>query len=294
MRNKKKKKKLKYFPLNSPFFSTLQPPLHLGSTWRWRMGTLCLFCSFLFTFFPHSNVGYFPLNADTHKPSNRLSYGQQSLRTFSQGTTLQEQTAPEWVPHGRGVLTKICCLWPTFHGQEFLPESSPGWAFHGVTGNICLLCEPFMAFRAGICSSSVLHALQGNLCSGIWSILSPAPHLLHWHLCLQGGVLCQTFLLLSHRCYSIFLTFLKYVSMEVLPTPLISSAWTAMGQSWSQLKQTLSSMGELLSSSYRNCLCSPSKSNAVSSILVSLRYHIWTKCSLVHLSIRSSNQENRC
>lgn len=100
-------------------------------------------------------------------------------RSFSQGTTLQEQTAPEWVPHGRGVLTKICCLWPTFHGQEFLPESSPGWAFHGVTGNICLLCEPFMAFRAGICSSSVLHALQGNLCSGIWSILSPAPHLLH-------------------------------------------------------------------------------------------------------------------
>lgn len=41
-------------------------------------------------------------------------------RSFSQGINLQEETAPAWVPHGTGFLTKTCCLWTAFHGQQLL------------------------------------------------------------------------------------------------------------------------------------------------------------------------------
>lgn len=93
-----------------------------------------------------------------------------------------------------------------------------------------------------------VHPPFSMCCRAISALASGAPypcplHLLHWCLCLQGCVLCQTFLLLSHRCCSIFLNFLKYVIMEALPTSLISSA---LDSNWNKFCQTREQLLSLL------------------------------------------------
>lgn len=107
-------------------------------------------------------------------------------------------------------------------GKSSYQEPSPGWALHGVTENRCLL----------LCGT--LHGLQGGClpllsspCTAGQSLLwhlehFTAPQLL-WCLCLQGCVLCHVFVLLSHRCCSIFLLFLKCYHRGTT-TPLIYSA----------------------------------------------------------------------
>lgn len=155
-------------------------------------------------------------------------------------------TAPVWVlftrynpsdfssmgpPAREAFPAKICCLWPTFHGQQFLPGAFSRVRYPwGHREHMPVVCCP--SWSPGRVSTppqfSVCCRAISALASGAPSP-SPPPQILHWHLCLQGCVLCQTVLLLSHRCCRGFLPFQKYVITGALPTLFISSALDSNG-----------------------------------------------------------------
>ncbi|KAK4810807.1 LOW QUALITY PROTEIN: hypothetical protein QYF61_008779 [Mycteria americana] len=120
---------------------------------------------------------------------------QYRYRSFPWGTVLQEQTAPVWVPHRvTGPARRPAPVWAPLHGPQILPGNllqhgllSTGCSFlQGMS--ICCGVGSSVGCRVDICSTTVLHGLQGdkllhhglryrlqgNLCSGTWSTSSPS------------------------------------------------------------------------------------------------------------------------
>lgn len=141
------------------------------------METPCLCCSFLFTFFPHPSVGYFPLNADVHKPPKwalPMAYRSSGTapawvlftRYNASGADCSSMGPPRDRFPDKNLLFMDCFSWAT--------APSPGWpsperALHRVTGNTCLL----------LCG--VLHGLQGGYLLLLSSPCTAGKSLL-WHL----------------------------------------------------------------------------------------------------------------
>lgn len=143
------------------------------------METLCLCCSFLLIFFLYPNVGYFPLNADSYKPpkcvlpNDYRSSGTAPLwvlftRCNSSGTDCSSMDTPQERFHDKNLLFMAYFPWAKVPTRSLLQG---GLSMGSQRIDACCCVGPFMVSRVGVCPSSVLHALQGNLCSGIWSTL---------------------------------------------------------------------------------------------------------------------------
>lgn len=143
------------------------------------METLCLCCSFLFILFLHPNVAYFPLNVDSHKPPKCVlpkayrSSGTSPLwvlftRCNSSGADCSSMDTPQERFHDKNLLFMAYFPWAKVPTRSLL-QGGFSMGSQGIYTYCCV--GSFMVSRLGVCSSSVLHTLQDNLCSGIWSTL---------------------------------------------------------------------------------------------------------------------------
>ena len=106
-----------------------------------------------------------------------------------QDAVLQEHTAPEWVLHevpGPASKPAQCELLSPW-GHRSCQDPAPAWASHRITAPF-RLCGVLHRLQLDLCSPMDLHRLeghilphhglhhrlQGNLCSGAWSVSCPS------------------------------------------------------------------------------------------------------------------------
>jgi len=196
----------------------------------------------LLTVFSCSSMGSLPWEAALHELLQYESFPQAAVlhellqcRSLPQSAVLQEQTVPARVPHGViSPASKPAPAWTPLAPQvsRSCQEPAPAWALHRVTaffGCIHLLQRQVLhGLQVEICSTMDLHGLQGyslphhgllhglqeNLCSGVWSTSSPS--------FTDAGVCRVASLTLSHCCLHLQLPgflfpLLKDVIPEMLP-----------------------------------------------------------------------------
>ncbi|KAM9616085.1 uncharacterized protein ACIBXB_020459 [Morphnus guianensis] len=188
---------------------------------------------------PCSGVGSLPPETVLHELLQCESFPQAAvlLELLQRGSlpwaaVLQAQTAPAWVP--RGVTNSARSLL-----QRGLPTGS-----QPPSGIPLLRCGVLPGLQVEICSAVDLHGLQGdslphhglprglqgNLCSGAWSISSP-PSALTWGA--AGLFLSHVLTPLSLAAVSVpqqlFFPLLRSVIPEVLPLSLMGSALSSSG-----------------------------------------------------------------
>jgi len=163
---------------------------------------------------------------------------------------LQEQTAPVWVTSGTTVPTRRLFQHGLSTGSQ-LPSGHihvvRRGVLHRLKVDICFTVDLHGLQGDNLPHHGSLHWLQVNLCSSTWST----------SFFTDLGVCKVVSLTYSHSILSSavaqhFSSFLKYFIPEVLTTSLMGSAFAS---SWNCLCLT---QGQLLVSSHRSHLCSPS------------------------------------
>ena len=173
----------------------------------------------------------------------RAAQGDRECGFRPQGSVLQQQTTSAWVPHGvtSPASKPAPARAPLSTGPEVLAGACSSTDFpcgHSLLrASICSSMGSFpacrwisaplwssMGFRGTTClTMSLLHRLQGNLCSSDWSTSSPS-------FFTDLGVCRVVSLTSSHSSLSttvssqVFFPLLKYVIPEVLPPLLMGSA----------------------------------------------------------------------